>query len=303
MIKVLCIGHSSYDISLQVDEFPKENSKTRFINKIACGGGPAANAAYLLGKWGVSTTFAGVVGNDVFGNRIKKEFESVGVDTRYMETSYDNDTTISLIIINSKNQTRTVLNVADQYPKLKKYDFDFTPDVILVDGHDVVASRNTIEKYPKAITIIDAGRYTDEISNLCKKVNYLVCSKDFAEAATGIKIDYANPKSIINVFSQLIQKYEKQEIVITLEDKGAVYKINNEIKISPALDIKPVVDTTGAGDIFHGAFTYVIAAGGNVEKAVKYGNIAAGLSLKTVGARLSIPKIDEVNKLYEASGK
>ena len=37
MIKVLCIGHSSYDISLQVDEFPKENSKTRFINKIACG--------------------------------------------------------------------------------------------------------------------------------------------------------------------------------------------------------------------------------------------------------------------------
>ena len=73
MIRTLSIGHASYDIYVQMEGMPKENSKERFINKIACGGGNAANVAYLLGKWGVSSTFAGVVGNDVFGNRIKKE--------------------------------------------------------------------------------------------------------------------------------------------------------------------------------------------------------------------------------------
>ena len=125
MIKVICIGHASYDMYVKVDEFPKENDKLRFVNKIACGGGPASNAAYLLGKWGASSTFAGVVGNDVFGNRIKKELESVGVDTRYMETSFEKDTTISLVIVNSKNASRTVINVADEYVKLKKFDFDF----------------------------------------------------------------------------------------------------------------------------------------------------------------------------------
>ncbi len=299
MIKVLCIGHSSYDITVKVDEFPKENTKTRFINKIACGGGPAANAAYLLGKWGVSTTFAGVVGNDVFGNRIRKELESVGVDTRYMETSYENDTTISFIIANQKNGSRTSFNVADNYVGLKKYDFDYTPDVILVDGHDVLASRSTLERFPKALGIIDAGRYTEDISNLCKKVKYLVCSKEFAEKASNLLIDYNNPQTIVNVYDALMKKYENQEIVITLEDHGAVYKFGDDIKISPALDVKPVVDSTGAGDIFHGAFTYVIASGGNVEKAVKFGNIAAGLSLGTVGARLSIPKLDDVKKVYE----
>ena len=103
MIKTLCIGHSSYDIYIQTDEYPKEGTRERYVHKVACGGGPAANVAYLLGKWGVSTTFAGVVGNDVFGSRIKKELETVGVDTRYMESSYENDTTISFIIVNKKN--------------------------------------------------------------------------------------------------------------------------------------------------------------------------------------------------------
>ena len=120
MIKVICIGHASYDMYVKVDEFPKENDKLRFVNKIACGGGTRRR----LGKWGASSTFAGVVGNDVFGNRIKKELESVGVDTRYMETSFEKDTTISLVIVNSKNASRTVINVADEYVKLKKFDFD-----------------------------------------------------------------------------------------------------------------------------------------------------------------------------------
>ena len=102
MIKTLSVGHASYDIYVQVDEYPKEGSKTRFVNKIGCGGGAACNIAYQLAKWGVGSTFAGTLGNDMYGNRIQKELESVGVDTRYIETTYDKDTTVSFVIVNTK---------------------------------------------------------------------------------------------------------------------------------------------------------------------------------------------------------
>lgn len=297
MIRALCIGHASYDISIVVDEYPKENTKSRFINKIGCGGGPAANCAYMLAKWGVGTTFAGVIGNDIFGNRIKKEFDSVKIDTRYIETSFEKDTTVSFIIINKQNASRTLFNVADEYVKLKKYDYDFAPDLIMVDGHDPYASKVTIQKFPKAISVIDAGRVTPEILELCKLVKYIVCSKEFAEKVTGQAIDFNNSATLANAYYKLKAKYPHADIVITLENQGALYCLNNQIKVSPALKL-PVVDTTGAGDIFHGAFCYIIANGGDIEKAVKYGNIAAGLSLSKIGTRLSIPSLEEVEKLY-----
>ena len=87
MKKILCLGHASYDITIPMDKYPTENIKYRVLNRIECGGGPASNAAYLLGKWGMNTYFSGVLGNDIYGKRIKKEFENVGVDTRYIELS------------------------------------------------------------------------------------------------------------------------------------------------------------------------------------------------------------------------
>ena len=67
MIKTLSLGQANYDIYVSVDAYPQEGTKTRFINKIGCGGGTACNVSYMLAKWGVSSTFAGVVGNDVYG--------------------------------------------------------------------------------------------------------------------------------------------------------------------------------------------------------------------------------------------
>ena len=298
MIKALSIGHASYEIYVQVDEFIKEGSKDRFINKIGCGGGTASNIAYLLGKWGVSSTFAGVIGNDVFGNRIKQEFTNLGSDTRYLETSFERDTTISFVIVNSTSGKGTLLNVADEYVKLQHFDFDFQPDMIIVDGHDPYASKATIERFPKALTIMAANRYNNDTVDLAKKCQYLICSKGFAEAATNTKIDYNNTTSLVNVYDILRKKFDKQTIIVTIEEKGALYEIENQIKVSPALMVKPV-DTTGAGDIFKGAFAYSIIKDHDLEKAIKFGNIAAGLSLQQVGTRLSIPKVEDVVRIYE----
>lgn len=296
-MKVLCIGHSSWDITVPVDNYPVENTKYRFNERYKAGGGPASNCAYLLGKWGVDTVIASMVGSDDAGSKIKKEFQDINVNTNYIETSYDKDTSLSFILINKQNGSRTVFNVADEHPALKKLSYDFTPDIIFTDGHDYGASQSAISKYQNAISIIDAGRVTPELLELCKYIKYIVCSKGFAETVTGLKFDFTNPNSLVNVYNTLQNKYPNSNIVITLEDKGCLYQVGREIKIMPGIKVT-AVDTTGAGDIFHGAFTYGLANNFDMEKTITLANIAAGLSVTKMGSRLSIPSLSEVLDYY-----
>ena len=296
-MKVLCIGHSSWDISVPVDEYPVENTKYRYNEKYAAGGGPASNAAFLLGKWGIDTVIATVIGSDDFGTKIKKEFQEIKVNTEYIETTYEKDTSFSFILINKKNGNRTVFTVATKHPPLKKYNYDFTPDIILTDGHDYGASQNALTKYPNAISVIDAGRVTQELIELCKYIKYIVCSKGFAETVTGLKFNYDNPQTLVNIYNKLQNKYPNANIVITLEEHGALYQVNNQIKIMPGLKCN-TVDTTGAGDIFHGAFVYGLANNFDFEKIITIANIAAGLSVQKMGSRLSIPSLSEVLDYY-----
>lgn len=298
MIKTLSVGQASYDIYVLVDEFPKENSKSRFINKIGCGGGVASNIAYQLAKWGVGSTFAGTIGNDMYGNRIQKEFETVGVDTRYIETTFDKDTAVSFVIVNTKNGSRTLFNYADEYVKLRKFDFDFQPDLIIVDGHDLYASKSTIERFPKAITVCDASRFANDVVETAKLCQYIICSQEFVENVTKMRIDFQNSASLVAVYDSLRKKFDHHNIVVTLGEHGALYQIEDQIKISPALNVKPV-DISGASDIFNGSFVYAISQNYNVEQAVRFANIAAGLSTQVVGARLSIPKLADVQKIYD----
>ena len=298
-MKILCIGHSSWDMTVPVDDYPIENTKYRFSEKYSAGGGPASNAAYLLGKWGIETVIATTIGSDDFGTKIKKEFQDIKVNTEYIETNYEKETSFSFILINKKNGSRTVFNVATEHPALKKLNYDFTPDIIFTDGHDYGATQNAISKYQNAISVIDAGRITPELLELCKYIKYIVCSKGFAETVTGMKFDFNNPQSLVNIYTKLQNKYPNSNLTITLEEHGCLYTSGNEIKIMPGLKLIPV-DTTGAGDIFHGAFTYGLANGFDMDKIVTFANIAAGLSVTKMGSRLSIPSLSEVMDYYNA---
>jgi len=292
-MNILCIGHSSYDISLPVDGYPIENTKYRLATKFECGGGPAANAAYLLAKWGINTYIASGMGNDQYAYRIKKEFEEIGLKTEFIELDDELGTSVSFIFINTQNGSRTLFNTATKYHELKNTNFDMNPDIIFLDGHDYNASIKALDKYPNAISIIDAGRVNDNLIDLCKKVDYVVSSKGFAETVSGLKINYSDSDSISGCYNELTKKFPTSTIVVTLEDKGALYMSNNEIKIMPGLNLSPR-DTTGAGDIFHGAFTYAVAKKYSLEDTIRISNIAAGLSITKLGARTSIPTKEEV---------
>ena len=293
-MKILVIGHAAYDITFPLDKFPLENTKNRVSRRVECGGGPAFNAAYLLGKWGMEVYFAGIVGNDFYGTKLQKQLQMVGINTDYLQFTSDYPTTNSFIIANTSIGSRTVLTYRPDDMKMSDFKLDFEPDIILMDGQEYELSVSLLKRYPKAISIIDAGRPKENIINLAKMVSFVVCSKDFAEGVTNTKI--SDNSSAINTYKKLENVFPG-EVIVTLEDKGALYKYNNQIKIMPSLKVK-AIDSTGAGDIFHGAFTYSIANNYSLEEAIIISNITGALSVTKIGSQASMPNKDEVKAYY-----
>lgn len=282
-VKVICIGNVTYDITLPVDDFIEENVKYRINQKTECGGGPASNACFALGKWGIKPYFSGIIGNDELGKKIIDEFKSVDVNLKYLNVLDEYDTTTSIVINNKKNGSRTVLSYKPNNFKLKEIDDDF--DYILVDGQEYEASYNLIKKNKNAISIIDAGRCTDNVINLAKICNYVVCSYEFAHKLTGVE-DY-------NLMYEKLEEIFNGTIVVTLESAGSLARIDGIIKVIPSIKVDSI-DSTGAGDIYHGAFVYGLIQKWSLEEIIRFSNIAGGLSVTKIGSRNSVFSLEEI---------
>jgi len=300
MKKVLCVGNISYDTTVLVDEYPSENVKYRVTEKCECGGGQAATAAYLLGKWNVPVSFAGSVGTDLYSQRVIWELKNNNVDTNFCKMIKDKEVCKTFIIVNKQNGTRTTFSYTDEEVKLDECNIDFEPELILIDGEEFEIAKMLLEKYPKAISVLDAGRYSPEIEELATLSTFVICSKDFAEAYSKVKINNDDEnKSLTKAYKKLNNSF-KGSIIITLEDKGCAYAMGNAIKVMPSLEVD-AVDTTGAGDVFHGAFVYGIYNEFDMEKTIKIANIASSLSITQLGSRNSVFPLEKVLELYEKS--
>lgn len=295
-MKIMCVGQSAYDITLPLDHYPIENKKVRLEKMVECGGGSASNCAYLLSKWGMETYFAGIIGNDYYGEKIRKEYEEVGVNTKYLQISDKYKTTSSYIIANTSTGTRTILTSRDKEIKMSPVNVEEKMDFILFDGYEKEFSLKVIEQNPEAITVLDAGSVKEATLELAHIVDYVVCSHDFAEELSKVKIDYEDINTIVEAYQEL-KKIIKGNVIITLEELGCFTCVNGLYKIVPSIKVK-AIDSTGAGDLFHGAFVYALANGFDLEKTMRFSNITGALSVEQIGSRFSIPELERVEQKY-----
>ena len=165
-------------------------------------------------------------------------------------------------------------------------------DLILVDGEHPETADEVLDNNKDAISIIDAGRLNEDTKRLGKKVKYLVCSKEFAEKFSGKTIDINNIDLLIEIYEKL-KSYFKNTVIITLEAAGSFTEINGKYKIIPSIKVV-AKDSTGAGDIFHGAITYFLGIGYDLETSIKYSSITSAISVTRIGSRYSIPDLEEV---------
>jgi sugar/nucleoside kinase (ribokinase family) len=294
-VSVLCIGHAAYDLCMRVAAYPAENSKTETDLLLESGGGPAANAAWLLAHWGVPTALAAVVGDDEYGGRILRELQQAGVECSLMETRPGHLTPVSFIIANPANGSRTIINRRAPAQGLKLPGgrlAQLRPRLLLFDGHELAASLAALEAFPSAITVLDAGALREGTEVLSRRVHYLVCSERFAAQLTGKNDVDADWQSCL----RLLQARNGKVAVVTLGEKGLVFSDGRQQGRLPALPVK-AVDTTAAGDIFHGAFAFALAQELDFAQALRLATVAAGLSVQRPGGRPSTPELAAVMKV------
>jgi sulfofructose kinase len=296
-ISALCIGHASYDLCMVVPGFPGENSKTETDLLIESGGGPAANAAWLLAHWGVSTAMAGLVGDDQYGQRAIAELREAGVDCSLIQRRGGHPTPLSFIIGNRATGSRTIIN-----RKAPGTDLDLPleklarlePKLLLFDGHEAEASLQALKTFPNAVTVLDAGSLRDGTQRLAGCVRYLVSSERFAMQLTREKDVLGNWQGVLRRLRQISAGI----LVVTLGEYGLIYDNGQQQGRLPALGVE-VKDTTAAGDIFHGAFAFALLEPMPLRQALRFATIAAGLSVQKFGGRTSTPDLVQVREVLK----
>jgi sulfofructose kinase len=291
-IDVLCVGHASFDITLQLAQHPRADEKVFAESRLECGGGPASNAAVAMTRLGGKSAFAGYLGRDIYGELHLKELQEEGVNTELVRRG-NHPTPLSVILV-KPNGERTVINHKCQTPPLEENIIIFPawrPKAILFDGHEPFVSRKLLEfaKSEGIPTVLDAGSVHRGTRELAARVDYLIASLKFARDFSGEK----NPEKALEILTPLAPV-----IIITLGEKGLIWKHREDHGRIRALPVR-VVDTTGAGDAFHGAFVSGITRRYGFRQNLRFASAAAALTCTKPGARTAIPTAEEVSRFLE----
>lgn len=282
-VDVLCVGYACWDLNFQVEDHPAVDEKTFAKSLISEGGGPAANAAIAVAKLGGRAAFAGRLGNDVFGNAHIKELEEVGVDTGCISVS-DTPTSTSSIWVNDQGK-RTLVNYKPERQGRLTINDKIKSLCVLVDGHELDASVEILKHVGDIPTLLDAGSLTDETLTLASQVSHLVASSTFAS-------DLSQSENCTDWIKRLAEL--APNVAVTCGEHGVHWQTTE----SPGGHIQslPVeaIDTTAAGDIFHGACALALSKGISFSNALAWANEVAAVSVTRSGGRSSCPKHSEI---------
>jgi len=288
-IDVLCLGAGTYDLVYSVDRDPQPDEKIRASSFTGCGGGPAANAAITVSRLGLQSAFVGYLGNDIFGNAHLKELQQAGVNTDFVSRG-EHSSALSVVMVKPDGR-RSLVNYRKPESFLAAGSVDFTSidaRVILFDGHEPYISPSLAKSARQRgiITLLDAGSIHPGTEELAGLVDYLVCSESFGLGFTG--------ESTEERALEKLSSYAPN-VVITLGHRGLVWNNAEGSGREKTCSIK-AVDTTGAGDVFHGALAACLAEKREWRESLAYASAAGALCCMKIGARLGIPTREEVEE-------
>jgi sulfofructose kinase len=289
-VDVLCVGHASYDLVYSVPHHPAEDEKMLADGFLSCGGGPAANAAVQVAKLGLKSAFVGYLGNDLYGDKHLQELIDYGVDVDWVVRGAS-PTPISTVLVKPDGK-RALINYKGETKALPVNVVDFStvnPKVVLFDGHEPRISVDYAKSLfkRKIPMVLDAGSLHEGTQALVQLVDYPVCSEKFA-------IQWAG--NVENALAKLAKL--APYAVITLGERGLIWQRGEERGELPAYKVN-AIDTTGAGDAFHGAFAAALALGMPWDELLRYASAAGALCCTKAGARPGLSSYQEHQGLFQ----
>lgn len=298
MRRIICVGHSALDRVYRVAEIPRKATKVRALEYIESGGGMAANAASAIARLGGSVELWSRVGEDDAGVAVRRGLRAAGVDVRYVQTFDEGRTSTSAVLVDDEGE-RLIVGARDvnmpsgtSWLPLERVR---EAGAVLADLRWMEAARAVLEEAREngITTVLDVdvgGR--EALSEILPMADYAIFS---APALDEFSAEEAMEDRLARV-ATLGPKHAG----VTLGAEGYLWREKGSVHRCAGFAVD-VVDTTGAGDTFHGAFTLAVADGKTSAEAARFACAAAALKCTRLGARAGQPSRREVASLI--SGK
>jgi sulfofructose kinase len=291
--KILCAGIAVQDIVMRVENFPPPGAKVAASDFIITGGGCAANAALAVARLNGRAAFAGPLGgnNDAVSERILADLAAEGVDCSGVARVDGGTASASLILLDAQGEktiaTRRGVGLGQTLPQ----DADrlvAQVDAVLVDNRfpDFVAAVCRAAQARKIPIVIDLDLATEPHDALLKLGTHVVASTEALRATTG----FGQPAIALQRLAEHVAGF----LAVTDGPNGVYWLENGDLRHMPAFAVK-AIDTLGAGDTFHAAFTLALAEGRDLAGALRFASAAAALKCTHFGGAAGSPKRAEVD--------
>jgi sugar/nucleoside kinase (ribokinase family) len=293
---VLGIGAVSVDFFGTTQRWPAAGEKERMHSFSVQDGGLVGTALVAVCKLGGQACCAGELGSSEMAERALRALENEGVDTSLVLRTPGTEPCVSVVLCVEGGQ-RTIFSsqAGVSFPSPKTWpdvDWHRKTRVLLIDhvSGQVGIEAAKIARDHGVTVIIDAERQTDLVDEALASVNHIVVPLDFALLNTGT--------SDVKEMLRRIRRVDDQTVIITCGSRGCYGLTNDHDFHIPAYAIN-AVDTTGCGDVFHGAYALMIARGKSVVESARFASAAAALSATQIGGRTGIPMFEGVQRLMQ----
>lgn len=262
MTNGIFVGLSTVDVVYGVDKFPSANSKVVAHSQDVFVGGPATNASITFGHLGGTPTLVTVVGRHSLASLVREELQRYSIRLVDLNPDFDDVPVISSISVNKAGERNVISANAirvDALPAKVDEGLFEEATIVLVDGHYMQACQvwASVARARGMRVVLDGGSWKNGTHELLKSVDTVICSADFLPPGCSTEDD--------------VFKYLKDcgvtNIAITKGAESIRYVSDVASGILPAPQVQ-LVDTMGAGDVFHGAFCYYAVIGQGFSEAL-----------------------------------
>jgi len=294
---VVGVGLNATDTLIVLPHFPAYAGKIAFEQELLSPGGQVASALATCAKLGLRVKYIGSVGDDERGRIQLESLRACGIDLDDVQVRQNCPNQTAYILIDRTTGERTVLWQRNDCLRLDPA--TLTPDKIInarllhIDGHDTPAVARAAEiAHDHQIPVtVDVDTIYHGFDRVLPHVDYLVASSEFP-------VQWTNERDPLRALETIQEEYHIPVAAMTLGAHGALARIHGRFIYSPAFVVN-CADTTGAGDVFHGAFCYAVLQNMPMRETLEFSNAMAALNCTALGARGGISTVEEARALMK----
>ncbi len=293
-VDLLGIGISPVDFFVSIEQYPEPGRKINGVpeSTLIAGGGPVPTSLCTFSNLGGTASIITSIGDDRWGRFIREEFDKFGVHHNHLIVRKGCSTALASAWINRHSGERTI--VLDMSPRLHIRPRDIAtarlprPKLLQVDGRHVDADIK-LARWARRVgakVLLDIGSDRNPVNDLFPYLDYLVCADEYALAYFGTR----SVEEAVRGFRRL----GIPEVVVTAGTNGSLGIDEAGATVRQRAFRVKAVDTTGAGDVYHGGFLYGIFRGWDLARRMRFASAAAALKCRKPGARVGIPTLRQI---------